>query len=351
LALLWQAANDNLRIDDEGDVPQVQLHEGGYLFMASSDEGETILRRNHQVQLDAGCDWMRLLDPSQLQARFPWINTEGIKLASLGEKNEGWFDPWALLSGMRAKATNLGVHYIAGEVSAVQVGERGEVSGIEYIPRGGADRLVLETPTLVNAAGAFAANLVSMCGPRAAPLPVKPRKRCIFVVHCPEPLDPLPPLTVDPSGVYIRPEGAGTAGGQSGRYICGVSPSEEDDPDCTGVDELVVTERDYALYEEVIWPTLYNRCEALGDLKVTAAWAGFYEYNTLDQNAIMGEHPDVPGLFLANGFSGHGLQQSPGVGRAIAELIVHQEYRSIDLNCFRFERFADNRLVPEANIV
>jgi len=263
-----------LRVDDN-EVPSVQLHEGGYLFMASTEEGEAILRRNHGVQLAAGCDWIRLLNPIELMAKFPWINADGIRLAALGEKNEGWFDPWALLGAMRSKATSLGVTYIQGEVNGVQLGDQKQIEAVQVLPKGGGGGLTLRTNTMVNAGGAFAARLVEMCGEVAA-LPVKARKRCIFVVHCPEALDPLPPLTVDPSGVYFRPEGVGTEGGSSGRFICGVSPPAEDDPDCDTYSQLDVTERDFELFENTIWPALYNRCEAFGSLKRTAAWSGFY---------------------------------------------------------------------------
>ena len=123
---------------------------------------------------------------------------------------------------------------------------------------------------------------------------------------------------IEPGGVYFRPEGA------EGHYLCGVSPpASHPDPDCAGVDELEVV--DHALFEDVIWPSLYARCEAFGGLKVRSAWSGFYEYNTLDQNALLGRHPHVPNLVLCTGFSGHGCSsrrargaQSPSSSRRAA---------------------------------
>ena len=198
---------------------------------------------------------------------------------------------------------------------------------------------------LINCAGAFANDIVGMCrsgdedgGEKedgiVAQIPVRARRRSIFSVHVDAPDAPpstTTPLTVDPSGVYFRPEGP------AGRYLCGVSPpAEHPDPDCVTVDELETV--DHSLFDEVIWPSLYHRCEAFGSLKVQSAWSGFYEYNTVDQNALIGRHPHVPNLILCNGFSGHGLQQSPGAGRAVAELIASGGYQTVDVSCFGFER-------------
>jgi len=137
--------------------------------------------------------------------------------------------------------------------------------------------------------------------------------------------------------VWCRPEGAS--------FIGGISPAESEDPDCTDF------EIDYKLYEDVVWPTLAQRIPAFEALKLVRAWVGHYDYNTLDQNAILGPHPEVGNFYFANGFSGHGLQQSPAVGRAIAELIAYGEYRSLDLRRFGYERVAKNLPILELNVV
>ena len=140
----------------------------------------------------------------------------------------------------------------------------------------------------------------------------------------------------DPTGVYVRPEGPS--------FICGWSPPEEEDPDCEDF------EIEWNLFDERIWPTLARRVPAFEAIKLTTAWAGLYALNPLDHNVILGPHPEVPGFIFANGFSGHGVQQSPAMGRGIAELLVHGSYRSLDLGCFDFVRFAEGRPIHERNV-
>ena len=118
------------------------------------------------------------------------------------------------------------------------------------------------------------------------------------------------------------------------------------------IEDLAVGERDHAdLFDEIIWPALYSRAEAFGELKVQASWSGLYEYNTLDQNAIIGLNPELGNVWHLNGFSGHGLQQSPAAGRAVAELIEYGRFASLDLSLFGFERVLEGRPVRETGIV
>jgi glycine/D-amino acid oxidase-like deaminating enzyme len=167
-------------------------------------------------------------------------------------------------------------------------------------------------------------------------LPVRPRKRFVYVFDCREELTGVP-LTIDPSGVWFRPE--------SGGYICGVSPDAADDPDCLDF------ELDYRPFEEIIWPTLAHRVPAFEAIKLIRAWTGHYDYNLLDQNVIVGPAPSLPNFLFANGFSGHGLQQSPAIGRALAELVTFGGYRTLDLSRFGYERVLAGTPVREVNVV
>lgn len=82
-----------------------------------------------------------------------------------------------------------------------------------------------------------------------------------------------------------------------------------------------------------------------------SSWAGYYEYNTFDQNGIIGRHPYYPNLFIATGFSGHGIQQAPAVGRAISELILESRFCTLDLSKLGFERFVTLEPMKEKNII
>jgi len=328
-------------LDVETDV---QFRENGYLILASPGSGEASLRENVATQHECGATWISLLSPDQLKSRFPWISTDGVALGAFGERNEGYFDPWALLQALRKAATARGVEYIGQDVVGLSRKAGGDISSVSL-----ADGSSISAGVVVNAAGAWGGHLVSMCGPGVTPLPVAPRKRCMWLFRAgaetasdgrPRPFDNTP-LTVDPSGVYFRSEGVG------GRFVCGVSPRPEDDPDVELGDLRNVNEE---LFEETIWPTLASRAPALESLRVESSWAGLYEYNTLDQNGVVGWHTDVPNMLLACGFSGHGLQQAPGVGRACAELLVHGSYQTTDLSRLGFDRIPEGRPVFERGI-
>ncbi len=314
---------DYLSVD--GEAPALSFREGGYLFLAS-EQGRAILKRNHALQRAHGAD-NALLDPAALARRFPWLNTEGVALGSLGLSNEGWFDPHALLQGFRRKARAQGAVYLNDEVTGIER-NGARIAGLRLASGGR-----LACGTLVNAAGPFAGALAALAG---IALPVVPRKRFVYVFDCRTPVENCP-LLIDMSGVWVRPEGK--------QFIGGVSPEESEDADCADL------ELDYRLWEEVVWPTLAARVPAFEAVKLTNAWAGHYDYNTLDQNAILGRHPELGNLLFANGFSGHGIQQSPAAGRAISELIAYGGYRSIDLSAFAYERIAAGRALPELNVV
>ena len=309
----------------DGEVPQLGFREGGYLFLASHS-GRGVLEANHATQRAHGAD-NALLEPQALAARFSWLNTEKIALGSLGLSNEGWFDPYALLQGFKRKARAGGAVYITDTaVGLARSGRR-----IEEVTLASGAKLACGR--IVNAAGPQAGALAALAG---IEVPVRPRKRFVYVIDCRTPVEGCP-LLIDPSGVWVRPEGT--------QFICGVSPEESEDPDCEDL------ELDYRLWEEVVWPTLAERIPAFAAVKLVSAWAGHYDYNTVDQNAILGRHPEVDNLYLANGFSGHGIQQSPAAGRAIAELILYGEYRSLDLSAFTYARFAAGTPLYELNVV
>ena len=322
-AAFVKAADEHLTVD--GAAPSLPFVEQGYLFLATAG-GMAVLQQNHALQRSLGADNV-LLDPVGLGTRFPWLRTDDLAGGSLGLANEGWTDPYSLLQAFRRKARSLGVTYLKDEVIGVtRSGSR--IAGV-VLAEGGA----FACGALVDCAGVRAAEIAAMAG---LELPVRPRKRIVYVFDCREPLHRAP-LLIDPGGVWFRPE--------RDSYIGGVSPPESEDPDCLDF------EPDDRLFDNVVWPALAHRVPAFEAIKLARSWVGHYDYNTLDQNAILGPHPEVANFYFVNGFSGHGLQQSPAVGRAIAELIAHGEYRSIDLTRFSYARVAANQPIVELNVV
>jgi sarcosine oxidase len=322
-AAFIKEAGEHLMVD--GEVVELPFVEWGYLFLATGTGFET-LRTNHTTQTSLGAK-VALLMPSELKGRFPWLNVHDLAGGCYGLANEGWTDPYGLLQAFRRKARSLGVTYLADEVTGLErVGNR--VASVNL-----RDGSRLACGAVVNAAGYHAHEIAGMIG---IDLPVRPRKRIVYVFDCRDKPERAP-LTIDPTGVWCRPEGA--------NFIGGISPPEHEDPDATDF------EVDYRLYEDVVWPTLAHRIPAFEAIKLVRAWVGHYDYNTLDQNAILGPHPEVRNFYFANGFSGHGLQQSPAVGRAIAELIAYGAYRSLDLHRFGYERVMNNLPILELNVV
>ena len=305
--------------------PEVDFVEGGYLFLATS-AGLPILESNHAVQREHGVQ-VALLTPKELLARFPWMNVDDVAGGSLGLADEGWFDAYALLQAFRRKARSLGAEEVAGEVVEIER-DASRASGVRL-----ADGRRITADWVVNAAGPRAAGVAAMAGLQ---LPVSPRKRMVFHFDCRTRI--ASPLTIDTSGVYFRPEGP--------NYIAGSSPhGEQPDPDTFDL------EVDRSWFDEVVWPAIARRVPAFEAIRLLDAWAGHYEVNTLDHNAVIGPHPDLPNFLFANGFSGHGLQQAPAAGRALSEWIATGDYETIDMRPLGYERIAANQPYRELNVI
>ncbi|MBJ9662436.1 NAD(P)/FAD-dependent oxidoreductase [Burkholderia gladioli] len=314
------------RLAIDGARPSIDLHEGGYLFLATP-AGEATLRENHALQLAEGAQ-IRYLEREALAAGFPWLNVEDLAAGCYGERGEGWFDGYGLVQALRKKAQSLGARYLASEaVDLVREGRR-----ITHVVSADGERHACDT--VVNAAGAWARRIAELAG---VEIPVFARRRSIFNVSSPARLERCP-LLIDPSGVYFRPEGR--------TYLCGTSPAPDRDPDDLPLDEV-----DHALFDEVIWPTLAHRVPGFEALRVENCWSGYYEYNVFDHNAIIGYHPEVENCIFANGFSGHGLQQGPATGRGVSELILHGRYTTLDLSELDWTRVLENRPIVEKNVV
>ena len=320
IEFLRNAANE---LSVGAEKPDIGLRESGYLYLAA-DAGVAAMRRVHQLQKLCGAP-VALLDRSALQHSFPWLNTADLALGSLGLSGEGWFDGYSLLLGFARKARSQGAVYVKAEVNGIRV-QSGRATGVAFT-----DGTHLDCDHVVNAAGAWARYVAALAGLR---LPVFGRPRTVYVVSCAHRMQPFP-LLIDPSGFWIRPEGK--------NYIAGFSPAE--DPDDAPLNP------DYAAFDTVLWPLLAHRMPAFEEARLESAWAGYFEMNTFDHNGILGAHPSVPNFLLMNGFSGHGMQQAPVIGRGIAELIILGRFESIDLSPLLFSRILDDRPLLEANVI
>ncbi|CAM3842118.1 NAD(P)/FAD-dependent oxidoreductase [Paracoccus yeei] len=315
-------------------APDLNFHPGGYLFLAGTEAQARTLRENHEVQRACGADVV-LWGQDELARSFPHLNVDDILLASYGRSGEGWFNNTGLMYGFKAKAREQGADYVTDEV--VAIGREGNrVTSVAL--KSGA---TVKAGTVVNASGPRAALTARMAG---LDVPVEPRKRTSFVFDCartPEGTATVNggrlPLMIDPSGVFLRPEGR--------FFLAGCPPVEDPAVDWDDFEPR------YDEFEEIIWPALAARSPNFEAIKVVNQWAGHYDFNTLDHNLIVGRHPDVTNFVFANGYSGHGLQQGPAAGRGVSELIIYGGFRTLDLSEVGYERILENRPFLEKAVI
>jgi FAD-dependent oxidoreductase domain-containing protein 1 len=309
-----------------GSEADISFREQGYLVLAT-ERGVPVLEENQKLQVSMGADTV-IYKGAELSKRFPWINFDGIAAGSFGPKNEGWFDPYSLMTLVRKAAVAREVKLVPHAVTGVKA--NGTVSGITL-----ANGEEYSVGALVNAAGAGAGALAALAG---IELPVSPAKRYVYVVDCPEAPDEMRkgPLTFDVTGEYFRPEGR--------NFIWGFTPTEEEEPQVK--DWLM----DESWFEEKVWPGLAARVPVFEAVKMVGNWVGHYDYNWFDHNGIIGRHPEISNFYFGNGFSGHGIQQGPATGNAISELIMHGGFRTIDLTRMGYERLQRREPLFEKNI-
>lgn len=336
-------------------TPDLGFHNRGYLTLANQSVAEQTIR-NHRKQLELGAQ-IELLTAKQIKQKFPYINTDGVECATFGLMNEGWLDPWSLLSAFKSKAQSLGVEYVEGEVvqfalrndgqldrcNEATIRQKGELNQIQF--NNGILCFGWNSGKMAKLLGYSNVN-ANDC--RIHDLPIEPRKRFVYVFHCrnASTWSSQFPFLVDYHGEYCRPEGE--------NFLCGRSPTENDDNDHNndnGSDESINLEVDYSYFDQTVYPLLAERIPAFEAIKLKSSWAGYYDYCRLDQNPIIGHDPYYSNLIWAAGFSGHGIQMSPAVGRAVAELILDGRYRSIDLSRFGWHRVMNNAPLSHDNCV
>ncbi|MCL4487198.1 MAG: FAD-binding oxidoreductase [Chloroflexi bacterium] len=296
----------------------------GYLFLLTSPGEAATFKASVEMQHRLGVPWVRYLEPGEIARHAPLVNLEGV-IGGTFCPRDGLADPntvtqafaqAALRSGAKIETeTNVtGIRTEGGRVAAV-VTDRGEVA----------------TRTVVNCAGPWAASLGKMVG---LDIPIVPLRRQFFVT------DALPAVPHDQvftiefcTSLYFHPEGPG--------LLVGMSNAEEKPGETYAIDEefhLKTLER--AVY----------RLPLLEHARVARQMAGLYE-TTPDAHPIIGLARRVPGFYIAAGFSGHGFQHSPATGRVMSEIILDGASKIVDVSMLDLERFEENRLVQEVNVV
>ena len=313
--------------DHDPRVPDIPIQSFGYMYLANTAADAENLRQSQVVQAQLGAG-TRHMTAAEIQAEYPFYNVDDITAGNHNTANEGYFDGGTIFDWCKRVAQEKGAEYVQNEVVTINR----QANRIHSVTLASGE--TLSCGLLVNCTGPRGAHTARMAG---IDLPVEPRKRYSFIFDAEQPLERDLPLTIDPSGVHMRSEG---------RYYLAGCPPDDDAP--VAYDDF---NQDHSIWQEKVWPILAARVPKFEAIKLINSWAGHYDYNTFDQNAIIGPHHEVENFLFANGFSGHGLQQSMAIGRGLAEFITYGAYRSIDLSPFAYKRIAEgNPLVEKAVI-
>ena len=317
-------------MDNDPRVPQMRIQNYGYMYLANTPEFAEILRASHRVQRLAGAA-TRLMTAAEIAAEYPFYTTDDLTLGSINTVDEGYFDGNTMFDWLRRSARERGVEYIENEV----VGITKSPDGRRVVSVKLATGEQVACGDVINASGTHGAQVAALAG---IDIPIEPRKRYTWVFTAERPLPRDLPLTIDPSGVHVRQD-------TKTSYMAGahshIDPAVEFDD----------FSMDLSMWQDHVWPILATRIPAFESIKVMREWAGHYDMNTLDANAIIGPHDQVENFLFMNGFSGHGLQQAPAMGRAMAEWITLGTYRSLDMRPLGFGRIARNEPFEEKAII
>ena len=317
-------ANVTRHLGTSGEHVDIGFHQNGYLFLAT-ERSLPVFQARAEMARALGVP-VEIVSAQRAAEITPGLNLEGIAGASYCA-SDGYLDPHLVLMAFRQKAKALGAELMEDEVTSVEI-EAGRAVGVRTHRQG-----TLAAGRVIVAAGGWTRPLLL---PSGLDLPVRPYRRQVFVVQPRQPLQDFIPLTIDPSGLHFRPE-------TGGRLLVAHSlPSDG---------ESLPLEFDRDAFTEHLWAPLAYRVPALEELRLEHGWAGYYDDNAADHNAIVGAHPDVLGLYVITGFSGHGLMQCPAVSRGLAELILTGSFETLDLRPLRPERFLENDLILEQAVI
>jgi glycine/D-amino acid oxidase-like deaminating enzyme len=309
-------ANQKLALGDES--PGIEPVEAGYLYLGDASAVPAFVE-NNRLQRSLGVDAV-LLEPAELRTRLPWLNVEDVAIGSLGLSGEGWMDGYLFMTAFGRKAQQLGASFCYEEVKTLDVASNGVFS------IGLASGTQLFADHVINTAGTRAPMIAAMLGIK---LPVEAIKQSVYLFDSPFDSGKAP-FIFTPDGLFFRREGSG--------YIAGLSIGRE--PKAVALSDFEV---DYEVFDEMVWPKLAFRAQPFEELRLRSGWAGHYDMSMFDRNPFIGRVAGVDNFYLASGFSGHGMMQSPGVGCALSELITYGNYRSLDLTELGIERLQSDR--------
>jgi len=299
----------------------------GYMFVATNEAHTEYLRANYETQVDLGLKTVRMLSVDDIASMYPQLRSDDIVGGSFCS-TDGFVDPYSVMVGFMTWATDHGAELWRGtHLTGMKRDERGGVVGVET------SRGYVATRIVINAAGAWAAEVAKMVD---VDLPVQPLRRMLVPT---EPFDQFPhtaPMIVDMStGFHFRPEGRG--------FLLAWNDPEETPGFKTNFDDAFI---------EKILGLAAGRVPVFENLAVNPkrAWAGLYEM-TPDHHPILGQVADVPGFYLANGFSGHGVMHAPATGKILSDLILRGSTDLVDVRLLSFERFAEDRCIEEAVVL
>ena len=309
------------------DLPQPTIQSFGYMYLANTQSFADQLKVDQKMQAANGAG-TKHMTRDQIAAAYPFYQLDDIIAGNHNLIDEGYFDGGTLFDWWKRKAKQNGVEYVHNEVVALSQGD----NRIESVTLKTGE--IISCGTVVNCSGPRAILTTRMAG---IEIPVEPRKRFTFIFDAEKPLHRDLPLTIDPSGIHMRTEGK--------YYMTG---GASDDDHAVDYNDF---EMDHSIWENKIWPAVANRIPQFEAIKVINAWAGHYDYNVLDQNAILGPHTQIKNFMFCNGFSGHGFQQSPAMGRGLSELIIYGDFRTLDLTPFSFARIERGEPFMEKAII
>lgn len=330
---------ENIRMSQftQGFVRDITRHlslDGSPIDVGYVENRSLLLFEERQLSLLYGCNTVQrgeavevaLLDPDDLYRGFPWLNNSGLAGGSLGLSGEGWIDRTRFLTAIRKKAKALGVAFLNLAATGLER-QNNRITGV-YLSEG----RYITCDQVINAAGLSASAIAEWAG---IDLKIKRRKRTAFSFACGEKIEGFPQV-FDPSGVYVRPNSTGYL--SSCLSMPGTEPESND------------RDVDYDLFEQHIWPILAHRIPAFRSVHIEGAEVTFHVSSPLDQQPVIGPHPDIRNFHFATGFSEREIQHGPAAAHALSEVILTGEFQTIDLSCFSYERMVTGTALSEHTV-